>query len=90
MTELKRERPVVRDHTRENWRRVGGLAMSVVVVAFGALMIADAIAMYAANITVIFGSTDPMFEFWVGVLFVIIAAFMMRVNESLLALERLR
>lgn len=54
-----------------------GLAFNVLVLALGALMMASSITQTFTGNTILFGNTDPVFEFFVGFALVIIAANMM-------------
>lgn len=59
---------------RSELGRIIGFAFVVLVIALGALMMASSITYAFSKTTIIFGNTDPVFEFFVGFAFVIIAA----------------
>lgn len=62
---------------RERVDMAVGLAFNVLVLALGALMMASSITQTFTGNTIIFGDTNPVFEFFVGFVLIIIAANMM-------------
>ena len=66
------------------------LIVPVLVIALGALMMASGIVKLVANNNLIFGTTDPVYEFFVGLVFILIAAFMLRDTKVLITLEHYR
>jgi small neutral amino acid transporter SnatA (MarC family) len=80
MTELERkERTEARN--RYDIAQLLGFVFVVLVLALGALMMAGAIVKTISNTTILFGATNPAFEFVVGFIIIILAANIMAQNR---------